>query len=236
MSSDFMNKLNFTPKKIGQQLAAVLKDAIVANEIVGGEKLVERDLQKKFGVSRSPIREAIRDLESMGLVEIIPHKGTYVKKVTKRDIIEDYMVRAPLEGLAAKGAYSNMDDRDREALAKSLEAMRTATRNRDVENFWKAHSKFHNTFINACGNGLLAAILRVLRIHSFRHRAVYPNLKEDLRPHLAKHEKIMDYFCSSDTDVDELSHFVTKHIEDALEGFLANIEEKESRLAAVSND
>lgn len=226
MTSEFINNMDFTPQKIGQQLASLLKDAIVSNEIVGGEKLVERELQKKFGVSRSPIREAIRDLESMGLVEIVPHKGTYVKKVTKQDIREDYAVRSPLEGLAAKEAYSIMDEKDREALANSLRGMRAATENKDPENFWKAHSRFHTIFINACGNGLLSAILRVLRIHSFRHRAVFPNSAENLRPHLAKHEKIMEYFNSPETDVDELARFVTQHVDDALVGFLANIEEQ----------
>ncbi len=129
MASKFIDTMNFSPQMIGQQLAKVLIDAIVTDDIHGGEKLVENQLQKKFGVSRSPIREAIRDLEKIGLVEIIPRKGTVVKKITRKGVKEDYAVRAPLEGLAAKEAYSNIDERDLSQLDKALETMRNAVKN-----------------------------------------------------------------------------------------------------------
>ena len=223
MVPGFIENLDFTPKAIGQQLTGVLKAAIVNNELAGGEKLVERDLQKKFGVSRSPIREAIRDLEKMGLVEIVPRKGTIVKVVTKEDIKEDYMVRAPLEGLAAREAYLNMEASDREGLAKALQDMHKATKYNDHDKFWDGHAKFHNIFINACGNGLLAAILRMLRIHSYRHRKVFPNYKESLKPHLKNHDEIMVMFNDPKTDPKALEAFVSQHVIAALEGFLANI-------------
>lgn len=223
MASNSIDKLDFSPQMIGQQLAKVLMDAIVANEIHGGEKLVEYQLQKKFGVSRSPIREAIRDLEKIGLVEIIPRKGTVVKKITRKDIREDYAVRAPLEGLAAKEAHANMDESALARLEKMLETMRAAVKKKNITEYWCAHADFHNTFINASGNGLLAAILRVLRIHSLRSRLVYPYHDEDLRASLNTHEALMKRFKSPDTDINELEKFVTQHIIDALPGFLANI-------------
>ena len=225
MAPSFIDNVDFRPQAIGQQLTNVLKQAIVNNEIAGGVRLVERDLQKKFGVSRSPIREAIRDLEQMGLVEIAPRKGTIVKVVTKKDICEDYLVRAPLEGLAAKHAFSNMGKEEIATLQRTLQGMRKATKNRDHDGFWQAHSRFHDTFINACGIGLLSALLRVLRLHSFRHRMVFPFYQEDLKPHLANHEKILDMFCDSKTDPDDLEQFVVLHINVARDKFLDNIPE-----------
>jgi len=228
METNFIENINFSPQMIGQQLAKVLMDAIVTNEIRGGEKLVELQLQKKFGVSRSPIREAIRDLEKMGLVEIIPRKGTIVKKITKKNIREDIVVRAPLEGLAAKEAYANMNTKEHARLARALERMRAAVKGKDVAAYWRAHADFHNIFINSSGNGLLVVILRSLRIHSLRAQLVYPNPNENWKGLLATHEKILNMFTSTATDPERLGKFVTQHILDYLPNFLANIEKAEA--------
>ena len=156
-------------------------------------------------------------------MEIIPRKGTVVKEITRKDVREDYVVRAPLEGLAAKEAYANMDEKDLVRLGKALEIMRTAVKSGNITGYWRAHADFHNTFINASGIGLLAAILRVLRIHSLRSRLVYPYPDEDLEASLETHEEILKKFKSPDTDVNELERFVTRHIIDALPGFQANM-------------
>jgi DNA-binding GntR family transcriptional regulator len=208
---------------IGQQLAKILIDAIVSNEIHGGEKLVENQLQKKFGVSRSPIREAIRDLEKIGLVEILPRRGTVVKKISRKDIEEDYAVRSLLEGLAAKEAYANLDEKALTRMEQVLETMRAAVKDGNITGYWRAHNDFHSIFINASGNGLLIAILGVLRIHSLRSRLVYPCPDEDLGSSLEIHEKIMKMFKSPDTDVNNLHRFVTQHILDTLPVLLCNV-------------
>lgn len=228
MALKFIENLEFSPQMLGQQLTKVLMEAIIANELPGGEKLVEHQLQKKFGVSRSPIREAMRDLEKLGLVEIIPRKGTVVKKVSRKDVKEDYIVRAPLEGLAAKEAYSNMDEKDLSLLDQLLDTMRYAAISGKTTEYWRAHADFHNTFINACGIELLSSILNVLRIHSLRSRLVYPYLNEDLSASLKTHQEILKRFQSSETDVNELEKFVTQHILDALPGFLANMGSRET--------
>ena len=223
MPPKFIDEMDFTPKAIGQQLTSILKEAIVNGDLAGGEKLVERDLQKKFGVSRSPIREAIRDLEKMGLVDIVPRKGTIVKVVTKQDIAESHIVRAPMEGLAAKYALHNMDEADRMALRQALEQMRHAAEHNNYDGFWVAHNRFHGTFINGCGLGLLAALLGVLRLHAFRHRKVFPVYAEDLRAHLAIHDEIMAMFEDPRTDPDDLERLVSGHIYKARESFLNGI-------------
>ena len=76
---------DFRPHVLGEQVSHILMEAILEGVLRGGDQLVEVELQKQFGVSRSPLREAFRDLEKKGLVVIIPRKGTYVKQVNRKD-------------------------------------------------------------------------------------------------------------------------------------------------------
>jgi len=77
-----IKELEFRPSVLGDQVADIIAQAIMDNELEGGQKLIEAEIQKQFGVSRSPIREAFRTLEKKGLVDIIPRRGTFVRKVT----------------------------------------------------------------------------------------------------------------------------------------------------------
>jgi DNA-binding GntR family transcriptional regulator len=221
--SDFIKTLNFQPTLIGQQISKFLMDAIINNELNGGEQLVELELQKRFGISRSPLREAYRDLEKLNLVEIVPRKGTYVKKIYKQDIIENYAIRAPLEGIAAREAYSRMTQIELNTIHHALEGMMRATLHGKIREYWKKHSVFHDTFINASGNNLLINIIHMLRIHSVRHRLAFPNYDENLNKSLNIHKKIFKMFKSQNTDKFEIEMIVRQHIDNALEEFLKNV-------------
>ena len=78
--------LEFRPHVLGEQVSRILTEAILEGVLNGGDQLIEAELQSQFGISRSPLREAFRDLEKKGLVVIIPRKGTYVKQVSRKDI------------------------------------------------------------------------------------------------------------------------------------------------------
>ena len=192
------------------------------NELQGGEQIVELALQKKLGVSRSPIREAFRELEKLGLVEIEPRKGTYVKKITIQDIKENYLVRAPLEGLAAVEASDCMDGNDYKRLDKAIEGMRNAAQKNEITNYWLCHKNFHETFIHGCGNSLLINLLTLLRIHSVRHRLAFPLPGEDLNASVKIHVEILHMFVDQKADKKILQEFVTQHILDILPAFLEN--------------
>ena len=88
---------DFRPHVLGEQVSHILMEAILEGVLRGGDQLVEVELQKQFGVSRSPLREAFRDLEKKGLVVIIPRKGTYVKQVNRKDIEDNFMHRGWLK-------------------------------------------------------------------------------------------------------------------------------------------
>jgi len=220
-------KLNFRPTVLVEEVSRTLSEAILEGVYKGGEKLIESELKEQFGISRSPIREAFRDLEKKGLVEILPRKGTFVKKITRRDIEEHFPVRSVLEGLAAREAYQKMTEEDLEDMAEVLANMKKAVSKNDAKTYWEHHLLFHEVFINASENAILINLLKTLRVHGMWYRFSYQYYKEDLKKSLAIHEKILRLFKTKKTDLNKLEDMVRNHIEIAVERFLAYLEELE---------
>ena len=169
------NHLVQKPIGLGAQIAEMLKEAILEGEFKGGEQLGEHDLQVRFGVSRSPLREAFRELEKLGLVDIIPRKGSFVRRISRKDIEENFPVRATLEGLAAKLAAKNMTEKVLDHLNKILQEMETAVRSRNTKEYYTHHLRFHEAFIERAENELLVNTLKNLTAHflisdGFRNR------------------------------------------------------------------
>ncbi len=214
-------KMELDSSSLSQQISKALTEAILEGLFSGGEKLIENRLQKVLGVSRSPIREALRDLERKGLVEIIPRKGCFVRNISARDIEEHFPVRAALEGLAAREAMRKMDSETLALLEKTLEGMRQAVHNEDAKTYWACHRTFHELFIDACGNQLLVGLLKTLRTHALWYRFSYRYYREDLRRSLACHEEIMELFRNPSPESEEqIEKKVRIHIEEAMERFL----------------
>lgn len=219
-------KANFSPYLIGEQIAHILTDAILENVLKGGEQLREMELQKEFQVSRSPLREAFRDLEKKGLVEIVPRRGTFVKKVSREDIEYTFPVRATLEGLAARLAHARMVADDRSRLAQALTRMRRAVDRRDTKGYWKHHLDFHDIFIRASANPVLIGHLQNLRMHSMWHRFSYKYYEEDLEKAWQVHARIQDRFNDPESDPAGLEALVRRHVEDGMERFLTYLEDQ----------
>ena len=126
MPTDKIEQIDLKPNILAEQVSRILSDSILEGVLKGGDRLVEAELQKKFGISRSPLREAFRDLEKRGLVVITPRKGTVVRQITRKDIEDNFPVRSVLEGLAAKEAYQKINDEEKKALHKALQKMEDA--------------------------------------------------------------------------------------------------------------
>ena len=148
------------PRRIAQSLL----EAILNRGLKGGDQLVETELQKLFGVSRSPLREAFRELEKRGLVEIRPRRGAFVKKVTRRDIEEHYPIQAALEGLAARQAHGRLTKDQRRQMDGCLQEMAAAAGNGETKLFLEHHEHFHHVYIENCGNRQLIELIRDLRL------------------------------------------------------------------------
>ena len=218
-------KYKFENLVLAEQITNILTKAVLEGEIKSGEQLVELEYQKLFDISRSPIREAFRKLEKMGMVEIIPRKGTFVKSLSQRDIEENFPVRASLEGLAAKMAYQNRDEYFLLDLEQKLKGMETAAQKHDSMRFWKEHSGFHEFFIEKSENKILRDVLFNLRTQSLWFQFSYKYFQEDLKRAYRVHEKILEMFRAEETEPEELEDFVKQHIEWAQDKFLQYLQE-----------
>ena len=207
-----ISNFNTRPLSLMEQASRILVNAILEGELKGGEQLIETELQKQFGISRSPLREAFRDLEKKGLVVIMPRKGVFVRAITLKDVQKHYPVQAVLEGLAAREAFSKMTNEDLDDMEQELEGMARSIRPMNVKVFQENHELFHNIFIAASGNEILINLIRNLRLQGMRYRYFHKHTEEYCRESVEIHRQILDLFRNKKTHPDEIEQTVRNHI------------------------
>jgi DNA-binding GntR family transcriptional regulator len=222
-----LSTIDFRPTGLVEKLSETLTEAILEGIFKEGDQLIEVDLQKQFGISRTPIRESFRVLEKKGLVEVVPRKGTFVKRIFPRDIEEHFPVRSVLEGLAAKQAYPNMSDSRLEMMERALARMKIAAENEDTKNYWKQHVLFHEIFIDGCGNELLIDLIKILRMQIMWYRLSYQYYQEDFKKSYRTHEAILGLFKNKHTDPATLEAAVRNHIDEAVNKFMGYLDAQE---------
>jgi DNA-binding GntR family transcriptional regulator len=226
-TSSKLKFIDFKPTGLVEKLSEAMTEAILEGVFKEGDQLIEMELQKQFNISRTPIREAFRILEKKGLVDVIPRKGTFVKRISTKDIEEHFPVRSVLEGLAARQAYSKMNQNTLDSMERTLAKMKIAAENEDSKNYWKQHMLFHEIFIDSCGNHLLINLLKNLRMQIMWYRLSYRYYQEDLNTAYKTHEKIMSCFRNKNTDPDRLEGFVRAHIDEAVGKFIGYLNKQE---------
>lgn len=217
----------FQADVLSSQVSKILTEAILEGLIESGQKLIETEIQEMFGISRSPLREAIRDLEKKGLVTIVPRKGAFVRQVSVKDIEDIFPVRANLEALAAKLAHANIGQEDLDKMADTLEKMTEAVKADDTKAYWQHHSTFHEIFINASQNHVLIETLGRLRLHTLWYRYSYQYYEEDLHKQFLVHKRIYKLFADRKADVKKLEKLVHEHIEVAFEKFVGYLTQEQ---------
>lgn len=160
------------PQLLANLVAQRLREAIVSGEFGLGELMAEETLAESFGVSRTPVREALNQLQRLGLVVIIPQRGTYVFEPSEGDIAAICEFRCVVEPRAAQLAHRNAQAATEAALDQALGEMRLATEARDAVRYGRADTRLHEAFFEHCGNPYLqaaydtaAAKIAVLRTH-----------------------------------------------------------------------
>jgi len=209
-----------------EQISNILSEAIIEGDLEGGLQLIEAQLQDQFGVSKSPIREAFRVLEKSGFVEIVPRRGTFVRKISEKDVNESFPIRAHLEGLAAGLAAARLSSQDIKYLEKALSSMEKASRKPDHQKYLKHHVEFHNIFIEASGNDSLIDMLKRLRTQNLWYMSSLYHFNTVILSTLEVHREILDYFITKDSSGAE--HLVKKHILDALDKFARHLQSQRS--------
>lgn len=145
-----------------EKILETIRDAILKGSMKPGERVSEPELAERFGISRTPIREAFRQLESEGYLEVIPRKGAVVASLSERDIEEFYAIKIILEGFAARMAAEKLTVKDLERLESINERLGQIAKEGDVKNFFRVHNEFHEVFIKAAGNEKLYEMISQL--------------------------------------------------------------------------
>lgn len=204
------------PLGLAAQISKVLSDAIINGVYKGGEQLVETELQDKFNVSRSPLREAFRELEKKRLVTIQPRRGVFVKKISLEDMKEHYTVQAALEGLAGREASKRLSPTNIKEMETALAGMHRTAEVYDVSSFRDYHEDFHNTYITASRNEILINLISDLRLKGSRYRYCHKNTQEYCRERVLIHKGILDLF-KQNGKPEEIQEAIRKHIEDLVD-------------------
>lgn len=150
-----------------------LRNAILIGKLKPGQRLMEVKLAEELGVSRTPVREAIRKLELEGLVLMEVRKGAYVADVSIKDTIDVLEVRSVIEGLAASLAAKRIEDDEIEELAKVSEEFNKAVKENDIRGMIDGDSKFHSLIFKSTRNKKLIQIVQGLQELVLRFRITY---------------------------------------------------------------
>ena len=204
-----MSQVATDRRALVDKLAADLQARMLSGELPSGTRLRQAALAEEFGVSRTPVREALRKLQASGFVELRPNRGALVRGLSPREIRHAYEVRAELEGLAAELAAQRIrhDQLDRlheaqaqfrEALARAIEARERrappGSRDEDPLLWVRANDQFHQVIQEAAGNDVLVATL--VNLHrSFPRdltRIVLAESTTLLRENIREHEAILE--------------------------------------------
>ena len=202
-----------------------LRDAILRGELKPGERLMEMHLASKLGVSRTPIREAIRMLEQEGLAVTVPRKGAQVAKMTEKDLQDVLEVRDALDELAVSSACEHITEEQLQELRETVKEFERAIRSADVRRMVKADEDFHNVIYRAADNPKLETIVKNLREQMYRYRYEYIKDHTDYTQLVREHAAIIQGF--ENRDVAYVRSAMHTHLENQVEAVRAVIREQE---------
>jgi DNA-binding GntR family transcriptional regulator len=169
-----------------------LREAILRGELKPGERLMELQLASKLGVSRTPIREAIRMLEQEGLAVTIPRRGAEVARMTLKDMEDVLEIREALDELAVQVACTRITQEQLDRLRKVKEEFELCTRGSDVKKIAQADVAFHDVIYEATGNPKLVSMLSNLREQIYRYRVEYLKDSRNYPVLIREHETILE--------------------------------------------
>ncbi len=188
-----------------------LRNSILNGKLEPGERLMELQLAEQLGVSRTPVREAIRKLELEGLVEMIPRKGAYVADMSIKDILDVLEVRMFLEGLATYLAAERMSDEEIDALKEVLKKFEDGMMTMEKEDMIELDNKFHDMIIKGARNNKLLQIVQGLHEQFQRFRVIYFNEYDEHEDLVKYHRAIVNAIAHRDSK--EAQQYAQTHVE-----------------------
>ena len=218
---DSLTKLNLDNyKRLRDVVFENLRGAILEGKLKSGQRLMEVQLAEQLGVSRTPIREAIRKLELEGLVLMLPRKGAYVADMSFKDLIDVLEIRATLEGLAASLASERRRDEDIKGLEKLAKEFEDSVKNGDIESVLKKDIEFHEYIFSLANNNKLYQLINSIWEQVHRFRVMYVSDYEASLSLVDEHNKILQAI--KDGNCELAKKYATDHIEIAEQFFMEN--------------
>ena len=190
-----------------------LKDAILTGSLRPMERITENKVAASYGLSRTPVREAFRRLETEGLIQVIPQRGSFVSQPSVEDILEIYQIRMPLECMSARIAAERIEEDQLEELESLVSAERARAEGRSAERSLRASARFHAALYSCTRNKRLASFLMDMQNQVHRVRVLWPSTVARLEETWKEHAGILTALRARDGA--EAERLMRQHLERA---------------------
>lgn len=185
-------------KSLHHELVDRLQTLIINSELKPGTKVPEKQLCDRFGVSRTPLREALKVLASDGLIRLEPNRGAWVTQVTREEVEEVFPVLGALEALSGELACKRITDAEIRQIRKLHDRMIQSYERRDLDAYFDANQKIHRAILRAARNGTLTTSCQALSLRMQRARYLANMSEGRWFEAVQEHEKILQYLVARD--------------------------------------
>jgi len=220
-----------TYKPLRDVVSEALRQAIREGVLQPGERLMEIQLADELGVSRTPIREAIRKLELEGFVVMVPRRGTYVADISLKDVVQVFEIRSALEELAAGLAAERITPDELEELERILVEINDYIARDDFDKIVDADIRFHGILYKASRNNRLVDILRNLREQMLRFRSISMHYPGRLAATWEEHRQLVE--CIANRNSTQARKIAKKHMENSERTLIMGINQDETSARLV---
>lgn len=207
-----------------QELVDRIRNLVVEDGLKPGEKVPEKELCEAFGVSRTPLREALKVLASEGFVVLQANRGARVAEVTRQELEDTFPVIARLEQLAGELACVHLSDAEIAWIEKRHKAMLAAYQTQDRPKYFKENQDIHQALIEGAKNKILADHYKLLAARIQRARFMVNLSDARWAAAISEHETMMDHLRARDAD--RLGQTMKRHIENKFRSFITGLDEQ----------
>lgn len=194
------------PRRLREQI----EELIVTGALQPGAKLDESDLAARFGVSRTPIREALIQLASVGIIEIRPRRGAAVPAISAHKLVEMFEVMAELEAMCGRLAARRMSPADHVKITEAHESCRAAVESGDTDAYYLHNDRFHQLIYEGSHNAFLAEQVSNLQLRLSPYRRLQLRVRDRMARSFAEHQQILNAILAGDSESSE--EFLRKHV------------------------
>lgn len=199
-------------KKLNQRQQAyeTIRNAITFGELKPGARLIERDIMETFTVGRTPLREALRQLQMEDYVEVLPNRGAVISRISIRDIAEIYDVVSVLEGFATELAVKNLAPADRTELESLHNTLKQDGKRGEYRNWLIGNTNFHGYLVRLSNNHNLFTTVENLRKRIYRYRFIAITIPGHIEEYMRSHEQILNKIFKG--DIEDAGSEMRKHV------------------------